>query len=403
MAPLGPFGPKPHLAVGVSGGPHSLALAMLARDWAAARGGRTTALVVDHGLRAESGAEATAAVDLLASLGIPGEMLPLALPPGAAVQERARAGRLAALLDRCSTLGTPWLLLGHHRGDQAETVLFRALRGSGAAGLAGMPACRAASQALVLRPLLTAPPGELEAHLKANGVVSFRDPSNIDPRFSRVRLRLVLADGDGDGPGVAALAEAADAYGRRRRRQDLAVARRLAVALRWRPEGWAWLDPAALGHDGIALAALRAAIRLVAGAEHPPPAAGAAALLAAGGGSLHGALWRRSLLCREPAACAPAVPATRGTKWDGRWSVRTAPTGCSIGPLGAYPSAGRRLPAWVVAGLPALWREGALLAVPALGIGPAAELAFRPAGGALGVILRGETRFGPTTWFQNAP
>ena len=51
MAPFDPFESNPDLAVAVSGGRDSLSLALLAHEWAAGRGGRVLALVVDHGLR----------------------------------------------------------------------------------------------------------------------------------------------------------------------------------------------------------------------------------------------------------------------------------------------------------------------------------------------------------------
>lgn len=389
MAPLGPFGEAPRLAVGVSGGPHSLALALLVRDWVQARGGSLLGLVVDHGLRRESGEEALWAAETLRQHRIPSEVIVLGLPGGAAVQERARAARLEAMLARCGALGLPWLLLGQHRADQAETVLFRALRGSGPTGLAGVPAARAVSEALLLRPLLDMVPARLEALLKANGVVPLRDPSNLNPRFTRARLRLALADPDGQGAGVAALAEAGHAFARRRARQEDAVAARLAGALRLAPEGWARLDATALGRDAAALAALAALLRLLSGAEHMPGQEGVAALLRRGQGTLHGVQWRDGLLCREAAACAPPLPATPGTRWDGRWRVLAAPEGSSIGALRLESAevaraARRGMPARVLAGLPALRRGGELVAVPALGLGEGARLVFDPAGGPLG-------------------
>ena len=136
MAPLGPFGPRPRVAAGVSGGPHSLALALLAADWARARSGTFLALIAEHGLRPESQGEAEGVAAMLAGRGIAAEVRPLGLSPGPGMQERARAARLAMLLEGCRKAGAPWLLLGHHRADQAETLLFRALRGSGPAGLA---------------------------------------------------------------------------------------------------------------------------------------------------------------------------------------------------------------------------------------------------------------------------
>ncbi|MBR0648012.1 tRNA lysidine(34) synthetase, partial [Plastoroseomonas hellenica] len=182
MAPLGPFGSAPRLAAGVSGGPHSLALALLADAWAKARGGHLLALIADHGLRPGSGAEAARVATRLRTCGIETRILALGLPPGPGLHERARVARLAALLGACGAAGAPWLLLGHHRDDQTETLLARALAGSGPDGLAAMPALRAAPEALILRPLLGQPPARLEAVVAAAGLAPERDASNADPR-----------------------------------------------------------------------------------------------------------------------------------------------------------------------------------------------------------------------------
>ncbi|WBV41904.1 tRNA lysidine(34) synthetase TilS [Pseudoroseomonas cervicalis] len=391
MAPLGPYGQAPGFAVGVSGGPHSLALALLARDFAASRGGRVLALVADHGLRAESAAEAAWTCQTLEAQGIPARLLALGLPRGSAVQERARQARLAALLGACAEAGLPFLMLGQHAGDQAETVLFRALRGSRASGLAGMAPRRAAAEAVILRPLLETAPARLEALLAARGLRPLRDPSNRDPRFTRVRLRQALADPDGTGPGTAALGAAAAAFARRRAGQEAALAARLGAAAALQPEGFAWLDRAALGEDVLAVAALAALLRLLSGSEHAPPHDSVLALLRQGGGTLHGVLWEGRLLCREPAACAAPVPARPGARWDGRWTLRTLPADAgplTLGALGAGAAAigraqRRGLPARVLAGLPALRCAGILLAVPALGLGAPARLGFQPEGGPL--------------------
>jgi tRNA(Ile)-lysidine synthase len=386
MAPLGPFCPLPALAVGVSGGPHSLALALLARNWAAGQGGSVLGLVVDHGLRAESAAEAAWTAATLRQHDIPAEILTLALPGGAALQERAREGRLAAMLRRCGERGLPWLLLGQHRMDQAETLLFRALRGSGPAGLAGMAGLRAAAEAAILRPLLPLPPARLEATLAHAGIDPLRDPSNADPRFTRARLRLALADPGGTGPAVAALEAAATAFARRRATRAAAVAQRLAAAVSLRPEGWARVDAAGLGQDALAQAAMAGLLRLFSGAPHAPAAVAVAALLARGQGTLHGVVWSGGVLCREGAACAPPVAALPATVWDGRWRLASAPPGLLLGALGPAASGLNRaalhgLPARVLFGLPALWDGEKLLAVPALGLGPPVRLDFAPAGG----------------------
>jgi len=398
MAPLGPFGAVPRLAVAVSGGPHSLALALLARDWVAARGGSVLALVADHGLRSESGAEADHVVALLAKAGIEAECLRLGLPGGARLQERARTARLAALTQAAARHGCPWLLLGHHRGDQAETLAFRALRGSGTAGLAAMAALRAAPECLILRPLLGLAPARLEAVVAAAGLTPVRDPSNDNPRFARIRLRLALGDPGGEGAGVRALAEAAEAFARRRARQEAALLARLATAAEICPEAYAWVDSKALGADALGIAALARIIGLIGGAAWPVRIEATAALMAHGGGSLAGTWMRpgaggRWLVVRDPGLIAPAQPLQPPFLWDGRFLV-TGPCrpGWTCGALGAAAAdfrAGTSIPLPALRALPALWDENGKLAVlPGLNYALAAEAAawritFAPRGGGL--------------------
>ncbi len=77
MDRLGPFEPRPELAVAVSGGADSMAVALLARDWVRLHGGTVVALIVDHGLRAESGDEARMTCERLAGLGVGSRVLRL--------------------------------------------------------------------------------------------------------------------------------------------------------------------------------------------------------------------------------------------------------------------------------------------------------------------------------------
>ena len=373
MAPLGPFGTAPRIAAGVSGGPHSLALALLAAAWARARGGDLLALVVDHGLRAESAAEASHVRDMLAGRGIAARVLPLGLPPGSAVQARARAGRFAALSAAAAAAGRPWLLLGHHRGDQAETLLFRALRGSGPMGLAAMAPARDGGGVLVLRPLLGVPPGRLEGVVAEAGLPPVRDPSNLDRRFARIRLRQVLGDPGGDGAGIAALAAAAAAFARRRAAAEAALARRLALLAEIRPEGFAVLRSEALEAE---LPALGALLALVGAAGFHPPAEAVAALAARGGGTLAGAWLRKAaggawLIARDPGLVGPPVPACQGAVWDRRFRLAgRGRAGWRVGALGGDAARLRalsRLPSAVLAALPVIRDpHGALAAVPAL-------------------------------------
>ena len=147
----------------------------------APQGGTLSAFVVDHGLRPEAGAEAEATTATLSRLSIPARILKLkGLEPGPGLPARARAARYAALQAACRADGILDLLLGHHAGDQAETVLMRRASGSGPAGLAAMAASVQLGNVRLLRPLLTVPPGRLRATLRERGIGWAEDPTNSD-------------------------------------------------------------------------------------------------------------------------------------------------------------------------------------------------------------------------------
>jgi tRNA(Ile)-lysidine synthase len=76
--------------------------------------------------------------------------------------------------------------LGHTRSDQAETVLFRLLRGTGTTGLAGI---RPVTSSGIVRPLIEVERAEVEEHLKARGIRWREDSTNASPRFARNRIR----------------------------------------------------------------------------------------------------------------------------------------------------------------------------------------------------------------------
>ena len=237
---LGPFEPAPLLAVAVSGGADSLALALLARAWAAARGGALLGLIVDHGLRPEAAAEAAEAQARLARIGVSARVLCLSgLARGPGLAERARLVRYAALEAACGEAGIVHLLLGHHAADQAETVILRALGGSGAAGLAGMAALVETSRLRWLRPLLDVPPVRLRATLRVAGLGWAEDPSNADPAATRARLRALRANRAGAGPATCALIAAAAEAGAARATTEAARAALLAACAVFRPEGFA--------------------------------------------------------------------------------------------------------------------------------------------------------------------
>ena len=362
MAALGPFGAGNRVAVAVSGGSDSMALAILLAEW-----GQPTALIVDHGLRPESGHEAAITVWRLAARGVAARVLPIELARGPALAERARAARYAALGDACREAGFADLLVAHHAQDQAETLLLRRQAGSGPGGLAGMAAATYTESARLLRPLLSITPIRLRATLRNAGVEGVEDPTNNALATPRARLRAAFREGA--GASVPELCREARRFGRERRAGEAAVAAELAKAALL-PEGVAVvLEPA------LSAAALSALVWTVSGARHPP----ARALVARLHGrlrpaTLHGAAILRTrggwLIGREAAALAPTRPAQAGTVWDGRFRLLSPPPdGSAIGPLG---DEARRLRGWsglpaaLLRTLPAIWRDHALIAVPHL-------------------------------------
>lgn len=377
MAPLGPFGQSPQLAVAVSGGPDSLALAVLAQRWVHPIGGSMTALVIDHGLRPEAAAEAELTARRLHGVGILARVIRLhGLAGGSGVPARAREARHAILEAAAAELGTCWLLLGHHLADQAETVLERVLSGSGPAGLAGMAARRETARIVLLRPLLGIPPERLSATLRAPQLRSVIDPSNADVAFHRARLRGLRADRAGEGAATTAFGEAARASGSARAAVEKDRCQTLADRAALYPEGYARLSP-----GPIAPAALAALLRALSGSGFAPSEARVSALARgpspatlAGVRMLPaGRLGPGWLLVRERRAMAPPVAAIPGLRWDARFRLCASarpPAGAVLGALGAAAQRLRTaspLPAAVLCTLPALWLGGELVAVPHLG------------------------------------
>jgi tRNA(Ile)-lysidine synthase len=171
--------------VAVSGGADSTALLWLLHRLAPEWGLRLQALHVDHGLRPDSGRDAEAVRVLGARLGIPVEVVAVAVTRRGSLEAAARAARYAALEAEAARIGADRIALGHTADDQAETVLMRMLEGTGVRGLAGIPAVRGR----IIRPLLDLRHRALVAEVESAGLTWIEDPSNRDPKFVRSRVR----------------------------------------------------------------------------------------------------------------------------------------------------------------------------------------------------------------------
>ncbi|MGH7125080.1 MAG: tRNA lysidine(34) synthetase TilS, partial [Stellaceae bacterium] len=251
---LSPFERTPRLAVAVSGGADSMALALLADVWARRRSGTIVALTVDHGLRPESAAEARQVGAWLAARGIQHETLIWEGPhPASDIQAEARAARYALLDGWCAARGFLHLLTAHHREDQAETFWLRLARGSGLDGLAGISAVTERAHCRVLRPLLRVAPERLRERLQREGQTWIEDPSNRNPDFARVRVREGRTLLAAEGLSAERIEETLRHLGRARHALEAATAKLLAHAVTVHPAGFAWLDAAVLRHAEVEL------------------------------------------------------------------------------------------------------------------------------------------------------
>lgn len=186
--------PGRSVAVAVSGGPDSVALGVLLRDWARTRERDLTALIVDHGIRAGSDAEAGLVSERLSAASIPNVGLRWdGVKPSTGLQARARDARYALMLDWCREQGVGSLFVGHHADDQAATVTMRIARGSGIDGLGAMRPVTERDGVRICRPLLSVPKSALIAFLGGQGLAWVDDPTNDDPRHERNRIDKELA------------------------------------------------------------------------------------------------------------------------------------------------------------------------------------------------------------------
>ncbi|WP_242194281.1 MULTISPECIES: tRNA lysidine(34) synthetase TilS [unclassified Pseudomonas] len=146
-----------------------------------------SAVHVHHGLQAAADAWPSHCQAVCDGLGVPLQVMRVQVQSGASLERAARDARYQAFTE--ATGAGEVLLTGQHRDDQAETLLFRLMRGAGVRGLAAMPVHRQLANGHVVRPLLEASRAELEAYAHEHQLTWIEDPSNADPRFSRNYLR----------------------------------------------------------------------------------------------------------------------------------------------------------------------------------------------------------------------
>ena len=186
------FQPDQRVGVAVSGGADSVCLLYVLRELAPRWNLRLTVLHLDHKLRGEESRQDTAFVrDLAATLDLPFELqetdvAALCRETGDNLEQAARTARLEFFKRLTHTGAVDRIAAGHTRSDQAETVLFRFLRGSGTAGLAGI---RPVTDDGIVRPMLEIDRPEIERYLRERGIPWRDDFTNASTAFARNRIR----------------------------------------------------------------------------------------------------------------------------------------------------------------------------------------------------------------------
>jgi tRNA(Ile)-lysidine synthase len=195
------------LAVALSGGGDSVALALITADWARRRDRRLLILTVDHGLNPASPSWTGQCARLADRLGASFQALAwTGQKPATGLPAAARAARHRLLTDAARAAGARAILMGHTADDLAEAAAMRA-EGSSTPDpreWSPSPVWPEGRGLFILRPMLRARRQELRDWLTARGEAWIEDPANDNSRFARARARMALA-------GAAPLQAVADA------------------------------------------------------------------------------------------------------------------------------------------------------------------------------------------------
>ncbi|HUG91823.1 MAG TPA: tRNA lysidine(34) synthetase TilS [Planctomycetaceae bacterium] len=191
--------PQERLLIAISGGADSLALLRGLLSLETERPRELVAAHLDHGLRGEqSQADAAWVGARCRELGVPcaighENLAEFARSEGLGLEEAGRRLRYRFLVNEAERAGCGLVAVAHTADDQAETILHHIARGTGLAGLRGMPRRRHLSDRVeLIRPLLDVRRADVRAWLAEIGQDFREDPTNVDERFTRNRIRHVL-------------------------------------------------------------------------------------------------------------------------------------------------------------------------------------------------------------------
>ncbi|MCE2397149.1 tRNA lysidine(34) synthetase TilS [Candidatus Poribacteria bacterium] len=186
--------PRETVLVGVSGGVDSLALLYALHTLRHQLDCQLHVAHLDHGFREDSAGDAVYVAEQADQLGIPISSIRIDVPQlmwdqKLSAEVAARQARYQFYECISKRIGATKIALGHHRGDQAETVLMNLLRGAGASGLKGILPVR---EGKFIRPLLAFSRKEIEDFVAQLGLQPRCDATNYQLNYLRNRVRLEL-------------------------------------------------------------------------------------------------------------------------------------------------------------------------------------------------------------------
>jgi|GEM_PF-321443 tRNA(Ile)-lysidine synthase len=170
-----------------SGGIDSMVLLRLMKNAALELGLKLHAVTIDHGLRCEAPGDAQFVLDTCAVMGVEASLYELKMDPEIPnLEEAARIRRYEAIYECRERLGFPFIATGHTADDQAETLIYRLVRGTGIRGMAGMGHARPDG---LIRPMLNITRAEVEAFARKNDIRFVTDQTNSDLTLVRNLIR----------------------------------------------------------------------------------------------------------------------------------------------------------------------------------------------------------------------